>query len=147
MTDEVQQVEVLRQGAEGWAAWRQRHPEASLDLVGADLAGAKLVGADLATAYLGEANLSEAHLGGADLSDAHLGGADLAGADLTNTDLRQASLIDVHLDGATLTNAKLWETQRTGWSIKGVVCQRVYWDRGSEVPTEYGDGRVRAPVR
>ena len=52
----------------------------------------------------------------------------------------QATLIDSRLAGANLTGAKLWETQRDGWSIKGVICQRAFWDRDGKEPTEYGVG-------
>jgi len=49
-------------------------------------------------------------------------------------------LIDTQLDNADLTDAKLWEAQRSGWSIKGIVCDRVFWDRDGKEPTEYEDG-------
>jgi hypothetical protein len=65
---------------------------------------------------------------------------DLRGVNLSNADLRQTKLIDSLLDGANLTGAKLWETQRSGWSIKGVICQRAFWDRDGKEPTEYEDG-------
>jgi hypothetical protein len=39
-----------------------------------------------------------------------------------------------------LTGVKLWETQRGGWSIKGCVCQRAFWDRDGKEPTEYNEG-------
>lgn len=48
--------------------------------------------------------------------------------------------MDAQLDGATLSNAKLWGTLRDGWSIKGVICKRAYWDREGKVPTEYAPG-------
>lgn len=67
-------------------------------------------------------------------------GATLDAAGLRNSDLRQAMLIDSLLDGANLTGAKLWETQRDGWSIKGVICQRPFWDRDGKELTEYGVG-------
>lgn len=49
-------------------------------------------------------------------------------------------MIDSRLDGADLTDVKLWETQRCGWSIKGVICRRAFWDRDGKEATEYGDG-------
>lgn len=48
--------------------------------------------------------------------------------------------MDAQLDGATLSNAKLWGTLRDGWSIKGVICERAYWDREGKIVTEYGPG-------
>jgi hypothetical protein len=97
---------------------------------GADLRGADLRGADLRGAYFSEANLS-----GADLS-----GADLRGAHLLKADLSAATLIDAYLDGADLTGAKLWETQRTGWSMNNVICRFAFWDRKGEEPTKYEEG-------
>jgi uncharacterized protein YjbI with pentapeptide repeats len=53
-------------------------------------------------------------------------------------DLRRATLIDSRLARANLTGAKLWETQRGGGSIKGVISQRAFWNRNGKEPTEYG---------
>src|SRR5262249_4539238 len=78
-----------------------------------------LSGADLSGADLSEAVLSEA-----DLSRAILIGAGIQGAVLLS-----ARLISANFDGANLTEACLWETQRAGWSIKGVICESVYWDK------------------
>jgi hypothetical protein len=44
------------------------------------------------------------------------------------------------MDGANLTEARLWETQRAGWSIKGVICESVYWDREAKEKTIYQPG-------
>jgi hypothetical protein len=41
---------------------------------------------------------------------------------------------------ATLTRAHLWETQRGGWSIRGVICPGAFWDRHGKELTEYGEG-------
>jgi hypothetical protein len=30
--------------------------------------------------------------------------------------------------------------QRSGWSIKGITCQRAFWDRDGKEPTEYREG-------
>jgi uncharacterized protein YjbI with pentapeptide repeats len=122
----------------------------SADLRGANLSEATLIRTDLSGANLSGANLSEATLIRTDLSDANLSGANLSEADLSRTnlskanlyyvDLRAAALIDSQLDDADLSGAKLWETQRGGWSIKDVTCQRAFWDRDGEEPTEYEDG-------
>ena len=114
-------------------------------LRGADLRHADLRGADLGEAELRHADLRHADLCGADLHGAILHRADLreaylVGADLRGADLRQAALIDSCLDEADLTDALLWETQRMGWSIEGIVCRRAFWDREGAEPTEYGDG-------
>jgi hypothetical protein len=86
------------------------------------------------------ADLSGANLREADLYGANLLTTDLISADLREADLRQATFIDSRLDGADLTGAKLWETQRTGWSINGVACRQAYWDRNGKEPTDHADG-------
>jgi Pentapeptide repeats (8 copies) len=58
-----------------------------------------------------------------------LSGADLSGAILHGVDFHQTNLSDANLHGATLTDAWLWETQRTGWSMQGITCEAAYWDR------------------
>jgi hypothetical protein len=95
-----------------------------------DLSGADLSGAYLSGAFLNRANLRRANLDGADLSE-----ADLSGGDLT-----EANFIDARLDHANLTGARLWETQRGGWSVKGVTCQGAFWDRDGKELTQYGEG-------
>jgi Pentapeptide repeats (8 copies) len=157
---DAEHLAILRQGVDAWNAWRKKEPSVRPNLSEAGLSGEKLSGADLINADLHEAdlhradlsgaNLFEANLHEADLSDANLRWAglgyanlhqaDLHGADLRWANLIQASLIDAHLDGADLTGAKLWETQRTGWSIKNVICRFAFWDRDGYKPTEYEEG-------
>jgi uncharacterized protein YjbI with pentapeptide repeats len=110
------------------------------ELRSADLSGANLSGANLSGAELSGANLSGANLNGAELSGANLSGANLNGANLNKTDFRSARLQNATLNNAVLTAARLWETQRAGWSIKDIICERAFWDEGSREPTEYGDG-------
>ncbi len=96
------------------------------------LSRANLSGSDLRGAKLGRANLSGANLGGADLAR-----ADLRKANLRNSDFRTATLLDSRLDEADVTGVKLWETQRGGWSIKGIICRAAFWDRKGKELTEY----------
>jgi uncharacterized protein YjbI with pentapeptide repeats len=134
-------------------------------LVKADIQKASLWGANLQGAYLDEAFLSEASLNGAnlqeaelllvnlqeaELQDANLLEADLTGANLTKADLTGANLtgahlavsclIDANLDTTNLTGACLWETQRAGWSIKGVTCEYIYWDKDEKEKVKYAPG-------
>ncbi len=111
----------------------------------ADLRHANLEDALLTGACLNMAQLSDAVLVRADLSSAAMLGADLsraklAGVDLSRADLRNAILSGAILDHAVLSECRLWESQRINWSIRGVSCQRVYWDERGEQPTEYGSG-------
>src|SRR6266511_351325 len=111
----------------------------------ANLNGAKLNGAKLTETSLIEADLSGAVLSGTNLSGVKLSGAVLSGAVLSGTNLRNATLltsrlINANFDGADLTKACLWETQRAGWSIKGVICDSIYWDENGEEESFYGPG-------
>jgi uncharacterized protein YjbI with pentapeptide repeats len=124
-------------------------------LIEADLSEADLSRADLSWSVLDQANLCEARLGRADLFQAslhkanlhearligtNLGKARLVGATLSQANIIEANLVDACLDGADLTGAKLWETQRGGWSIKNVICRFAFWDRDSKELTKYEEG-------
>ena len=126
---------------------------ASLDH--ADLSEASLIGGDLAEASLNQANLSNARLSGANLRGAtlvhanlkkanargtNLSAANLTHANLTSVNLHSASLQYAKMDDTTLTDACLWETQRGRWSIKGIICERAYWDERDERAYDYVPG-------
>jgi hypothetical protein len=106
----------------------------------ASFIGASFSGADLSSAYIIDANLSKADLSRAILKWADLSGAYLKGAYLHGANLAAARLFDAKLDQVTLTDACLWETQRARWSIKGVVCESVYWDAEKTEQTIYATG-------
>ena len=115
----LEHVERLKAGVEGWNAWRRDNP-GQVDLRGADLRGADLRGADLHSANLSGADLFKASLSKADLFKAELFKADLRGVDLSGADLLRAVLEGVDLSGArfmytvfastTLSNAKGLDT-------------------------------------
>src|SRR5262249_15517126 len=75
-----------------------------------------------------------------DFSRGDFSGRDLSGAILMGVDFRQANLIEINLNGAMLTDAWLWETQRAGWSIQGIICEAVYWDKDRKERTTYSPG-------
>jgi uncharacterized protein YjbI with pentapeptide repeats len=159
MANEVQ-LKILGRGVRAWNEWRRANVEVSPDLSGANLSDADLSGANLSDANLRETKLEHAHLSGAnfigaDLLMAHLSWADLRrsiltranldgaflnGARLNGADLRMARMLKAQLDGATLTDARLSQTLRNGWSIKGVICERVLWDEEGTEPTDYDPG-------
>ena len=87
-----EQVELLKQGAARWNAWRAKKPETIIDLSGGALRGLDLTGVDLS---------------GADLSGVDFRGASLSGANLVDARLEGANLFKVMLDGADLNRAKL----------------------------------------
>jgi hypothetical protein len=51
-----------------------------------------------------------------------------------------ARLVNAIFDQADITESCLWETQRAGWSIKGVICESVYWDEERKEKILYGPG-------
>ncbi len=106
----------------------------------ANLRGVDLRGADLYEANLYEANLTGANLRGADLERTNLKGAILNCANLESVSLRRSDMIDSDIDGAVITGAKLWESKRSGWSIKGVTCEYAYTDREGKEKIEFKPG-------
>lgn len=101
----------------------------------ADFGGAHLQNADLNDAVLAEASFRNAQLHKVNLHHADLHDADLSGADL-----RSATVQWTRLDGANITGTVLWETQRANWSIRGILCEHVFWDAEAQSPTKYGPG-------
>jgi uncharacterized protein YjbI with pentapeptide repeats len=121
-------------------------------LHGVNLTGANLYKAQMRSAQAELTNLSEGNLRQADLGrsifvscdlreaclfDANLSDATIRSSHIERADLRRAALWGVDLDGSTLTDSKLWESQRSGWSIKEIICESVYWDERAITPTLY----------
>src|SRR4030042_553415 len=90
-------VNIVRQGRDAIAEWRQQNPEARLDLAGANLSGAQLF----------EADLTRADLSGADLILANLTVAKLTEANLTDANPSAANITGVSLEGASLAGCDL----------------------------------------
>ena len=93
-----EQIDLLKQGAQAWNAWRAEQTEATIDLSGGALRGLGLEGADLSGADLRDADLRGANLSGAKLTAARLEGANLfkaviEGADLDAADLRRVRFL------------------------------------------------------
>ena len=93
-----EQVAILKQGADLWNTWRERHPQIAINLIGADLRRDDLR----------EANLCEASLMGAGLEGANLQGADLS----------KANLVRANLSAANLTRSNFWKAE-VGLTIFG----------------------------
>ena len=106
-----------------------------VDLSRSNLTGAMLRGADLSRAQLADATLVRA-----DLNWANLGYAKATNADMTETDLRSASLQNADLSGAILNRARLWEVQRGGWKIRGIICDLAFWDKRHVSATSFSEG-------
>ncbi len=102
-----EQLKILKRGARAWNKWRNKNPNADVELSRADISKANLSGADLSKAYISEANFEEADLSRANLMKAVLSGTNLYRANLTNTDLNGAKLIGCDLRGTMLNGADL----------------------------------------
>jgi len=114
-------------------------------LVRADLSEASLSQVNLSDAVMSHCNLTRAYLGNANLKDADLRsanmrGANLTGANLDKLDLRSANLQFAILENCSADAIRLWETQRAGWTLKGIGCERAYWDKDAEQLTSYTPG-------
>jgi len=132
-----------------WADLRDAYA-VSADLVEANLNSANLRFANLSRSNLSGADLRAAHADHADLSEANLTGAalfrtgltltDLTRAILTGTDLRVATLLQATLIECVANDVMLWESQRSGWRIAGIICKRAFWDKEAQEPTAYEPG-------
>ncbi len=104
-------MDLLKQGAPAWNAWRAEKTEASVDLSGAALRGLDLEGADLSGADLKDADLRGANLSGANLSGAHLEGSNLFKVIINGADLGEADLRGVQfLQCPQLVTAHNWQS-------------------------------------
>jgi uncharacterized protein YjbI with pentapeptide repeats len=112
-------LELIRQGADVWDAWRAKEPSVHPDLRRANLRRADLGGANLKGADLDEADLRGADLRGANLRRANLGGVYLTEADLPRASLVEADLRGANLRGANLRRANLRRADLGGANLKG----------------------------
>lgn len=112
----------------------------SANLRFANLSKSNLSGADLRAAHADHADVSEANLTGAALFRTGLTLTDLTRAILTGADLRAATLMQATLIECVANDVMLWESQRSGWRIAGIICKRAFWDKEAKEPTAYEPG-------
>ncbi len=106
-----EQMDLVKQGAQAWNAWRVEQTGATVDLSGGALRGLDLEGTDLSGADLRDADLRGANLSGADLTGAHLEGANLFKAMINGADLDEADLRGVQfLQCPQLESAHNWQS-------------------------------------
>lgn len=108
-------VQLLRQGAAVWNAWRKTHPDVKPDLRDADLKGAVLSVAPMSWEQYERTSLKEVdrleeyfrdeYQVSVSFSKEQLEGLDLRGTDLSGADLRGAVLVGARLCGASLRGA------------------------------------------
>src|SRR5918992_897424 len=133
----MDQVQVVRQGRDAVARWREQHPGEVMDLYNCymshvripqvDLSGSDMRDSDFMGAMMRRANLSgcylnPSHLYRADLREANLEAADLdravlSEANLTGANLRRANLSRVNLDRSNLTGADLTDANFNGAAL------------------------------
>ncbi len=115
-----EQIDLVKQGARAWNAWRAEQTEASVDLSGGALRGLGLEGADLSGADLRDADPRGANLSGANLTAARLAGANLFKAIIDGADLNEADLRGVQfLQSPQLETAHNWQS---GCRDEGLAC-------------------------
>jgi uncharacterized protein YjbI with pentapeptide repeats len=134
----LEQLKILKQGAEVWNQWRETNPDEEInlnsanlgeaDLIRTNLRKAKLQGTNFRMSNLNEADLGEADLGGADLTEANLCGASLNRARLGEAHLREAKLIKAdlraaNLDGADLRKADLTKAKLSDAKLGGALTE------------------------
>jgi uncharacterized protein YjbI with pentapeptide repeats len=122
-------VRVVRAGVAELNAWRESHPDAMLDLSGADLrrvdlAAEALPGPEIITEQRSDGTIvGRLNHRPANLESAVLKGADLRGADLTDAMLSNADLSDASMRGVCLACAVAQQARFVGadlsWSDLG----------------------------
>jgi uncharacterized protein YjbI with pentapeptide repeats len=145
----MDQVQVVRQGRDAVARWREQHPGEAMDLYNCymshvripqvDLSGADMRDSDFMGAMMRRANLSgcylnPSHLYRADLRETNLSRALLNGANLRGADLRGANLEGADLDRAILSEANL-----TGASLRRANLSRTNLDRANLTDADLTD--------
>ncbi len=137
----MEQVQIVRQGRDAVARWREEHPGESLDLnacymshtriplvdlSGADLRNADMMGAMLRRANMSGCRLNPIHLYRADLRQANFGASLLNGANLRGADCREADFQGADLDRIILSDANL-----SGANLRGANLSRANLDRAN----------------
>ena len=138
---DIEQVQIVRQGRDAVASWREQHPGENMDLYNSYMSHVRIPMVDLSGSDLREtdfmgAMLRRANLSGCYLNPVHMYRADLREADLSKTlmnraNLRGADLRAANLDGADLDSAILSNANLTGASLKGANLSRVNLDRSN----------------
>ena len=111
------------------------------ELLGANFKGANITNASFDNANLVEVNLVNVRAIKADFYQATLEGANLSNGIFIKTKFIMSRLVNSKLDGADITDAIMWESQRTLWSINDIICERCFWgEYKHNTPSEYEKG-------
>jgi uncharacterized protein YjbI with pentapeptide repeats len=148
----MDQVQVVRQGRDAVARWREEHQGEVMDLYNCymshvripqvDLSGADMRDSDFMGAMMRRANLSgcylnPAHLYRADLRETNLSRALLNGANLRGADLRGANLEAADLDRAVLSEGNL-----TGANLRRANLSRANLDQTNLTDADLTDANL-----
>ena len=138
---DMDQVQVVRQGRDAVASWREEHPGVTMDLYNSymshvripmvDLSGADLRESDFMGAMLRRANLSGCYLNPVHFYRADLREIDLTGTLMNRANLRGADLRGANLEGADMDSAILSGANLTGANLSGANLSRVNLDRAN----------------
>lgn len=128
---------LVKLGLFHWNSWREKHPDVTpmleganlnlLDLSGFNLRGANIQGANLFGTDLLEADLTDANLRKADFTGADFRNALLSGADLSEARLIRTQALGTNFERAIFTGVCLedWNIDSTT-NLTGVICDYVY---------------------
>lgn len=135
----MDQVQIVRQGRDAVAKWREEHPGEFMDLnacymshtripmvnlTGADMRNSDLMGAMLRRADLSDCRLNPIHCYRADLREARVVNSLLNGANFRGADCRQADFSNSDMDRVILSDANL-----AGANLRGANLSRANLDR------------------
>ena len=126
-----EQLARIKEGVQGWNAWRDANPGEAIDLSGAyleaaSLQSANLYGANLHSADLSDADLSRAILHSSNLVRAQLENANLSEADLTRANLSDSDLHQAHLGRACIIGAILHNVNLAGANLAEAILVGAY---------------------
>lgn len=105
---DLEQLEIVKQGAQVWNAWKEKTTPSVIDLSRGDLSGMDLQGINLSGANLRESSLDGTNLSDAILTHVYFGRTSLRKADLRSASLWWANFWNADLTEANLMEAGLW---------------------------------------
>ena len=144
----AQHIEWLLEGVEAWNRRRKENSDMSVDLVCADLGGAKLNRFNLSCANLTDADLSGANLNRVNFRDANLtranfSNANLTGANLTRANLKQAILFDTTKESLIQYKGKFVPVKTVDDLLKNIRQISTYYRNIENAPRIYFRGESK----
>jgi uncharacterized protein YjbI with pentapeptide repeats len=100
-------IDILREGADKWNAWRKTHPDIVPDFTDARLEDITITGANLEKAKFIRAVISQVHLRRSEFSDADFSNATIKNCDFSDSTLCRSKLVETRCTNVQLTNTNL----------------------------------------